>query len=211
MIVMPSNNCGFDCGLLFGRFPGRLAHLHNPDRLAEPKSGVPWALDNGVFGAWTAGKPWDERPFYAFLERYHIFKPTFAVVPDVITNREETLAAWKIHAPTISLFKTPLAIAVQDGMTPCDLDNLEPAPDVVFIGGSTSWKWRNLSTWTENFKRVHVGRVNSEKSLWAAHDSGAESCDGTGFFRGGPERLKPLINYLEHSTAGGRPQKELCI
>ena len=27
MLIMPSNNTGFDCGLLFGRYPDRLAHL----------------------------------------------------------------------------------------------------------------------------------------------------------------------------------------
>ena len=48
MIVMPSNNTGFAAGCLFGKHPGRLGHLHNVDRLSEPKQGIPWALDNGA-------------------------------------------------------------------------------------------------------------------------------------------------------------------
>jgi len=51
--------------------------------------------------------------------------------------------------------------------------------------------------------------VNSEKFLWAAHEAGAESCDGTGWMRGGEERLADLWLYLEQSTKGERPQLEL--
>ena len=50
MKVMPSNNTGFECGYLFGKHPERLAHLHSVDALREPRPGIPWALDNGVFG-----------------------------------------------------------------------------------------------------------------------------------------------------------------
>lgn len=81
MLVMPSNNTGFDAGVLFGRYPGRLGHLHSVESPREPKDcallsrsitrsilhrpmkSFPWALDNGVFGAWSSGKPWSEEPF----------------------------------------------------------------------------------------------------------------------------------------------------
>jgi hypothetical protein len=82
--------------------------------------------------------------------------------------------------------------------------------DVIFVGGTTEWKWRNLRQWTDNFPRVHVGRVNSEKLLWAAHEAGAESCDGTGWMRGGEERLADLWRYLAQSAGGDlRPQPQL--
>ena len=81
--------------------------------------------------------------------------------------------------------------------------------DVIFVGGSTDWKWKNLYEWTKNFKRVHVGRVNSERLLWIAHEAGAESCDGTGWVRGGEERLEELHRYLQQSTNGDtRPQQQ---
>ena len=67
--------------------------------------------------------------------------------------------------------------------------------DVVFVGGSTSWKWRNLRMWTENFPRVHVGRVNSLRLLLLADKSGADSCDGPGWCRD-PTRTKELEFYL---------------
>lgn len=193
MVVMPSNCCGFNAGYLFGKYQGRLAHLHSVERLCEPIRGIPWALDNGVFGAYTAEKEWSEEPFYRFLDAYSLWKPMWVVVPDCITNRDETLRMWDHHAPALQAFGVPLAMAVQDGMTPSDVPK---EAEIVFIGGSTSWKWRNLPMWTESFARVHVGRVNSLRLLLMAEKSGAESCDGTGWFRA-PDRLAELTSYLE--------------
>ena len=197
---MPSNNTGFDAGLLFGRYPDRLAHLHSVDSIREPKQGIPWALDNGVFGAFTSGRTWSEEPLYSFLDSYAAWKPSWVVVPDWVGDREKTLELWGQHAPALKAFGVPLAMAVQDGMTPADV----PADaDIVFVGGSTSWKWRNLPIWTKAFKRVHVGRVNSLRLLLMAENSGAESCDGTGWFRD-PTRTKELEFYL--STNHNQPE-----
>jgi len=193
MTVMPSNCVGFNAGYLFGKHPDRLAHLHSVDRLSEPIRGIPWALDNGVFGAFTAGKEWSEEPLYRFLDAYSLWSPMWVVVPDCITNRDETLRMWDAHAPALQAFGVPLAMAVQDGMTP---DDVPKEASIVFVGGSTSWKWRNLPMWAESFKRVHVGRVNSLRLLLMAEKSGAESCDGTGWFRA-PDRLAELSSYLE--------------
>lgn len=193
MIVMPSNNTGFDAGFLFGKHPGKLAHLHSVDRIVEPKPGIPWALDNGVFGAWQSGKNWSEEPLYDFLDHYAAWKPHWVVVPDWVGDRDETLRRWDQHAPALQSFGVPLAMAVQDGMTAADVPS-ECA--VVFIGGSTSWKWRTLREWTDAFPRVHVGRVNSIRLLKIAEKAGAESCDGTGWFRD-PTRTAELARYLD--------------
>jgi hypothetical protein len=192
MIVMPSNCAGFNAGFLFGQHPGRLAHLHSVDRLAEPIHSIPWALDNGVFGAFSTGKEWSEEPLYKFLDRFSAWNPLWVVVPDSIGNRDETLRLWDIHAPAMQAFGVKMAMAVQDGMTPADVPS---EAEVVFVGGSTSWKWRSLPEWTSQFPRVHVGRVNSLRLLLMAENSGAESCDGTGWFRD-PTRLRELTSYL---------------
>ena len=192
MIIMPSNNTGFDAGRLFGMFPDRLAHLHSVDSPREPKQGIKWALDNGVYGAWEKGRPWSEEPFYRYLDQYAAWKPMWALVPDWVGDRERTLQLWEDHWHAVKAFGVPLAFAVQDGMTPGDVP--EDA-DVIFVGGTTSWKWRTLRTWSENFPRVHVGRVNSGNLLEQAEAAGAESCDGTGWFRD-PTRTQELENYL---------------
>ena len=207
MIVMPSNNSGKECSDLFRRFPGRLAHLQSADSLRTPKFGLDWSLDNGVFGAFTKGVEWDETNFYHWLDKHADKDPNWVVVPDSVGDREKTLAMWEEHSPRVRAYGVPVAFVVQDGMT---VDDVPPC-DAVFVGGSTEWKWRNLRTWTSNFPRVHVGRVNTERLLWMADRAGAESADGTGMFRGDQDQLDGVIRYLEQSTTGEIPQLELQL
>ena len=113
---------------------------------------------------------------------------------------------WEKHADIIASFGVPLAFVVQDGMTLADI----PAEaGTVFVGGTTSWKWRNLTTWMEAGKSVHVGRVNTYRHLWQCHKAGAESCDGTGWFKGYKADLDGLKRYLRESEQGSPPQLEL--
>jgi hypothetical protein len=202
MIVMPSNNSGIQIGYLAGKYPGRIGWLLSPDGWRKPPSWMSYALDNGAFGAWVNKRPWDAEAFRAHIEKSKTaHKPSWVVVPDVVTDMEATIISWHEWSPQLRaiLPNVPLAFAVQDGMTPC---HVPKDADVIFVGGTTEWKWRNLYSWTDNFPRVHVGRVNSERMLWMAHDAGAESCDGTGWMRGGEERLDDLVRYLEESTTG---------
>ena len=202
MIVMPSSNTGFEAGYLAGKYPGRIAHLHCGEFRKEPKPGVPWALDNGVFGAWKSGKEWDQEPFYQYLEIFSAWKPMWAVVPDSVGNRENTLEMWALHKDAVAAFGVPLAFAVQDGMA---VEDVPAEAEVIFVGGTTSWKWRTLRPWTENFPRVHVGRVGTKRLLEQAEDAGAESCDGTGWFRD-PRRTMELESYL-----AGEGKEQECL
>ena len=196
MKVMISNATGFEAGRLFGAYPGKLAHLNTPDNQKEPAISCPWALDNGVFGAFSAKRPWSEEPLYAYLDKFAAWGPQWVIVPDAVGDRARTLQMWDEHYPAISAFGIPMAFACQDGMTPADVPQ---EAEIVFIGGSTSWKWRNLRMWTNAFPRVHVGRVNSRKLLCQAAAAGAESCDGTGWFRD-PFRTKELESWLIDPT-----------
>lgn len=211
MIIMPTNNTGFDAGYLFGKYPGRLAHLHsaspNPKHRLQPRPHTKWALDNGVFGAFTSGREWSEEPFYTYLDMFSNWNPMWAVVPDWVGDRERTLELWHQHWPAVAAHGAPLAFAAQDGMTPADVPT---NADVVFVGGSTGWKWRTLNTWTENFRRVHVGRVNSYRLLQLAEAAGAESCDGTGWFRS-PKRTAELTRYLEDTSTPTQSQLALPL
>lgn len=207
MIVMPSNNSGKDAWKLFRDFPGRLAHLQSADSMRDPKFGHRWALDNGVFGAFSSGRAWDEAPLFAWLDKHADKSPEWVVVPDSVGDRDKTLKMWDEYAPRLTNYSVPLAMAVQDGMTP---DDVPTEADVIFVGGSTSWKWRSLRTWTENFPRVHVGRVNTYRLLWMAHEAGAESCDGTGWFRGDQAQLNGLRRYLTESKPN-QPHPDPCL
>ena len=185
-----------------------LGNLFSPDGWRTPR--LPYALDNGRFPASQPGRWWDMGAYVSMMKEAATLdrKPMWALVPDVVGDREKTLLWWEDWAVQLAKYGHTLAFAAQDGMTPRDVP---PEAEVVFVGGSTEWKWGNLHLWTDNFPRVHVGRVNHWRGLWRCHDAGVESCDGTGWFRGDQDQLAALTRYLE-TKAGLRPRhKQLEI
>lgn len=200
-MVMPANNRGIVVGYLAGRFEGRIGHLYSPGALSSLVDFVPFALDNGRFPCWESGREWSEADYLALLERVIAQggTPRWCLVPDVVGDRDGTLREWDVWHPRLQPYGWPMAFAVQDGMAAADVPD---EADVVFVGGSTAWKWRTLRDWCDAFERVHVGRVNTNGKLWECHEAGAESCDGTGWFRGDQHQLAGLVSYLERSSAG---------
>lgn len=211
MIVMPSNNSGRAVVMLSDAYPGRVGNLHTPDAVRKPKP-VPYALDNGVFGAWARGRDWDEGKFYKALDFYDPKECRWVVVPDWVGDKELTLKKWGEHSERVRETGHTLAFAVQDGMGAGDVPMIgnkkNGEPPVIFVGGLDVFKWRTLPMWCREFERVHAARVNTYRLLWMAHESGAESCDGTGFTRGDQRQWGGLCEYMEESTTG-RKQKEL--
>jgi hypothetical protein len=196
MIVMPANNTGIVIGWLAGRFPGGIGHLFSPGAQRGPFQFMPYALDNGAF---AAGDAWEEAPWFDLMEWAKLSgqRPLWSIVPDVVADRLRTLRKWNLYAPQLQKYGWPLAFAVQDGMVAADVPS---GADVVFVGGSTEWKWATAEMWCKEFPRVHVGRVNTYRRLWDCHDWGAESCDGTGWTRGDQRQARGLLAYLEEST-----------
>ena len=193
---MPGNNCKGTVHYWAGRY-GRLGHLYSPgDHARNPVAWLPYALDNGAFPCWTKGKPFDDEAFRRHVAHYAAQpqRPMWVLVPDVVTDRDATLRSWDRWLPELTATGLPLAFAVQDGMRFRDVPD-EAA--VVFLGGSTDWKRQAIRPWCARFRRVHVGRINTGRWLWECHDAGAESCDGTGWFRGDKKQLDGLRQYLE--------------
>jgi hypothetical protein len=124
------------------------------------------------------------------------------LVPDVVANRSETLRKWEAWAPDLRRwYGWPLAFALQDGMEPGD----EPKEaDVLFLGGSVWWKRRQLRDKVWTGYRLHVGKINGYGWLWLSVAAGAESCDGTGWFRGDPVQTRGLHRFLGEWKDGHR-------
>lgn len=192
------------------KYPGRIGMFCGLETALSIPEGIPYALDNGKFAVWSAGKEWDEKRFIKQLDKA-LTKPQppkWVVVPDEVANPIQTLVEWMTWAPRIKRdYGFKLALAVQDGMNPKKLlfSGIEPSPDVIFVGGSAEWKWKNFHKWCLDYPRVHVGRVNSYRHLWMVERVGAESSDGTGWFRGNPEtgeQVRQLRRYLDRSQAG---------
>jgi hypothetical protein len=202
MIVMPANQRGLVCGWLAGRFPQRIGHLYSPGGLTQLYPFIPFALDNGRFAACAKQQEWDEAAYLGMLDRVasDVLQPRWLLVPDVVADHEGTWREWDRWAHRLSsTYRWPLAFAVQDGMEP---DDVPKEASVVFVGGSTEWKRRTLHDWCEHHSRVHVGRINTNRWLWECDEAGAESCDGTGWFRGDQQQLQGLVDYLERSVSG---------
>jgi len=172
---------------------GRIINAYDSPRC--PRGAIPYVVDNGAYGCFTRGEEWDAERFLEGLDKtLHGPAPEWIVVPDVVGNKGGTITQWCNWADLLrETYHAPLAFAVQDGMIPGDVP---VDADVVFIGGTTDWKWANLERFCDVFKRVHCARVNTFKQLNICHDAGCESVDGTGFFRGGEFRIKDLTIYL---------------
>lgn len=196
MLVMLSNNNGIRVGHLAGKYPGQIGHLYSPGGQRGPYDFMPFALDNGAFAAFTHKTEWPLEPWLHLLDWAKLSgqRPKWVLVPDVVADRKATIARWMQYSPVAARYGWPLAFAVQDGM---DYRDVPVAASVVFVGGSTEWKWRTLPDWCARVKRVHVGRVNTYRRLKFADQCGAESCDGTGWTRGDQRQWRGLCAFLD--------------
>lgn len=204
---MVSNAAGLEVGLLAGKHPGRVGHMYSPGGERGPYAELPFGLDND---AWAAFKNKRARNVAAHqrMLRWALLSglmPIFALVPDVVGNRDETLREWERWAPEMAAMGFRLGFAAQDGMTFGDVPDAEC---VVFLGGGDAWKDAAIAPWCAAFPgRVHVGRVNGMPRLLAAHHAGAMSVDGTGWFRRGRggtySQYNELRKYLRETSPGG--------
>jgi hypothetical protein len=184
MMVMPANYSGSIVHYWAGRYPGRVGWLIGPSAVSKTtlRPWLPFALDNDAFMAWKRQQPWDEAAWLhmlAWVQKSGL-RPLWALVPDVVADREATLAAWERYAPMVAQLGWPRAFAVQDGMAVSDVPR---EADVIFVGGTTDWKWATVAQWADSFPFVHVGRVNELDKLQLCQSLGVASLDGTGWFR----------------------------
>lgn len=205
-MVMIANQTGMEIGHLATKYAGSLGHLYSPAGRAGPFHWMPFALDNGAYGAFKNKKEWDVEERRDFLRWAALSgeRPLWAVVPDVVGKRKETIARWREYVGEVARYGFRPAFAVQDDMTFADV----PSPDcAIFIGGSDneSWKDRAIGPWAKAFPgRVHVARVNGSERLLACHRAGVVSVDGTGWFHrtntktGGQRSV--LLKYLRETS-----------
>ena len=195
MMIMPGNNLSSICHYFAGRYPGQIGILNSPKYWTRPPVYFPWALDNGAFHHFDPD---------LFINTLHVAKtvhpPLWVAVPDVVCNPEETLRLWHFWWRKIDF---PLAFVCQDGHEPQDV----PKEAICcFIGGSTHWKIENAYKFKSVRRLLHIGRVNTIRRLRWAKDIGADSVDGTGFFRAGP---KHYYNLLSRRFEGDK-ERNIC-
>lgn len=189
-----------------GKYPGSVGVLISPSygKKVPVDKWMPLVLDNGAFIAWRDQEPWNLSAWRSMLLwiRQTQVKPLWAAVPDVVADREQTIANWQKYSPFIKKLGWPTAFCVQDGMKPSDVPD---DADVIFIGGSDKWKYPvGLPMFASCFPRVHCARVNAPEMFEACERHGCESIDGTGWFR--DPSMDDKVPALERFIEGHRNQ-----
>lgn len=196
MKTLLSNYSGTLFGWFCGRFPDLIGNLFSIDGKFTPWKFATYALDNGAYPAWKNSTPWDEAAWLKLLDRAARcpMHPEWVLVPDVVTEKTATLESYERYLPEVLSRGLIPAFAAQDGMV---VDDVPKSAEVVFIGGSTDWKWSSLPMWCSSFPRIHVGRVNYITQLMKCYEQGVESTDGTGWFRGSDDQVNGLLQFCE--------------
>lgn len=159
---------------------GRIGVLLTPRTRYRMEGVKVWAMDNGCF---TGQYPGDDQ-YLAFLDRQepHRSRCLFVAAPDVVGDAQATLARADGMIPRIRAKGWPVALVLQDGMTP----EMVPwtAVDWVFVGGSTEFKLGSaarvlIREAQRRGVKVHVGRVNSGRRFRMFAALGCDTADGT--------------------------------
>lgn len=175
---------------------GRLGYIDTPAQGNRRPPGLTWCADNGRFGkGWPGHEAWIA---WLTANAADAGACLFATAPDVVGDAVATLAESLPWLPVIRALGYPAAFVAQDGLEclPVPWDEF----DVLFIGGTTTWKLgrhaRRLAHEAKaRGKRVHMGRVNSRARWRYAEHIGCDSCDGT-FLTFGPDvNLARLLSW----------------
>lgn len=167
--------------------------IFSPERSRFYES-VPYALDNGAYGAWLRGEELDIERWQKTIHKYSRYGyRLFAVCPDKVNDKAKTLRLWDKWHGWIEKEGWSPAFVFTNGMALADIPQ---NAQWVFIGGDDCFKEWAITQIPKIKQKVHVGRVNHHSRLWKSHNWGATSCDGTGWFRGDKAQERVLFDYL---------------
>jgi hypothetical protein len=167
----------------FGLLGSAAYRWTDPDWRPLAQGGLGWAVDNGAWSAYRAGRTFDGA---AFVRAVAECGPTdWIVCPDVVCDWDGTVALRDRWLDRL-LSETPhrILLPVQDGAEPGDVRALLGARVGLFVGGSTPWKLATMRRWCDlahaSGAHAHVGRVNSARRIAYCRAAGADSADGSG-------------------------------
>lgn len=183
---------------------GDMAHHPNLGQLVQPRSwwtpdgSVPWAADNDAFNSF------DPPRFVAMLDRLAgIPGCMWVAAPDSVADASATLALFDEWQPAIRVRGFPVALVLQDGISP----NAVPwgRVDAVFVGGSTVWKMSPQAHALvieagQRGKSRHMGRVNTRRRIKLAKSWECDSVDGTASARFTNSTLPWMLEHASSNT-----------
>lgn len=178
----------------------RIGLMNTPKNGYAIREGWTWAADNGCFGK---GYPGDANwlAWLASFTKRQRASCLFATAPDVVGDATASLARSLPFLGAIRSLGYPAALVTQDGLRP------EQVPwdeiDWLFIGGTDAHKLGAeakvlIAAAKDHGKRVHVGRVNSQRRYLAFKHLGCDSADGTYLGFAPSLNLPKLLSWLRH-------------
>lgn len=151
------------------------------DRVPMSRDEVLWAFDNGAFPAWTSGKPFPTKRFQMRIDKalQRATTPYLAVAPDIVGGGLKSLEfslSWLDKLPK----EWPWYLAVQDGMTPQDVEPHLHLFAGVFLGETNRFKFQ-AAMWArfahQHGKPFHYGRAGVIGRIRNAFMAKADSFD----------------------------------
>jgi hypothetical protein len=187
-MIMPSNNTAGLVHYLAGAYPGKIGMLISSNgKSNKPPFYMPYAIDNGCFTGF------EEDKFFIMIREFRLLHaPLWVVCPDMVGDHEATLDLWNRYSAKIKSYGYKTAFACQDD---CEPQNVPTDADVCFVGGSTEWKLSNAHKFKSVAKWLHIGRVSTGNRLIWAKQCGADSVDGTGYFRSRKQR-QDMVEFI---------------
>jgi len=175
----------------------------SPGGCTTPQNFGYYAVDNGAYSCFVNGREWDGDDYERYLSKM-LSKgtPDFIVTPDKVAQGLDSFLfsiVWNKRLreahPSIKQY-----LAVQDGMTPENVERGISIWDGIFVGGSLEWKYRTAEAWVvfahQHGKPCHIGRVGTwDKIVWAMR-IGADSIDSSSW----------ALNNSWHHIEGARAQ-----
>jgi len=144
---------------------------------------APYILDNGAWSAFVNSEPWNVDGFVARLGQLDTMPrgPDFVVLPDVVTNPEQTVERATKWA---SIIDAGTAFPVQDGLKPERAVTICERLDAttLFVGGTHEFKRTHgcefVETAHDHALDCHIARPGPKGLLWA-DKLNADSVDTT--------------------------------
>ena len=148
-----------------------------------PFAGEKWGFDNGAFGAYCRGLAFPRAAFLRRLEAAELVAagPYLAVAPDRVAGglRSLEFSEWWMSRGRLP-DDWPWYLAVQDGMSPADVEPCARRYSGLFLGGTDQFK-RTAPAWARLARRCgirfHYGRASTPSMIGLVGEVGADSCD----------------------------------
>lgn len=157
--------------------------------------GFPYAIDNGAWTSFCAGRPFDDAAFVRVVELLGS-DADWVVAPDVVGGGADSLALSTRWLPWLLARTARVLVPVQNGMDAGDVVHLIGPRVGIFVGGDDlaprppikprpvpTWKERTAAYWARlaraNGAYCHVGRVNTRARIRICAAAGVDSIDGT--------------------------------